>query len=123
MADDELPEGESEDRLVAPVAGLVQGRPEVGLPDVEDPVVAEGEPDAEEDVKGDVSHARHGQQVLVVVQVAHVLLVPLDLLPQQEEELDDAEAAADHQVDGQLGLHGAIVQVVDTCETRTGCEE
>ena len=115
VADDELPEGEAEHRLVAPVARLVQGGHEVRLPDVEEPVVAEGEPDAEEDVEGDVGHAGHGQQVDVVVQVAQVLLVPLHLLPQQEEQLDDAEAASHHQVDGQLGLHGTLVKVVDTC--------
>ena len=84
VADDELVEGEHEDRLVAPVSRLVQRGPEVRLPDVKDPVVAEGKPDAVEDVERDVGHPRHCEEIDVVVQVAQVLLVPLHLLPQEE---------------------------------------
>ena len=115
VADDELVEGEHEDRFVAPVSRFVQRGPEVRLPDVKDPVVAEGKPHAVEDVERDVGHPRHCEEVDVVVEVAQVLLVPLHLLPQEEKELDDAEAASHHQVDGQLGFHRAFVEVIDTC--------
>ncbi|KAK6976808.1 hypothetical protein BgiMline_023257 [Biomphalaria glabrata] len=67
VADDQLPEGEEEDGLVAPVPRLVERGLKVRLPDPDQPVVAEDEPDGQEDVERHVGHPRHGQEVVVVV--------------------------------------------------------
>lgn len=114
MTDDQLPEREEENGLVAPVPRLVKRGFEVRLPDADQPVMAEHEPDAQEEVQRHVGHARHGKQVVVVMEINDVISMPLNLLPQQKYKLDDAETSTHYQVNGQLGFPRALMEVVYT---------
>lgn len=98
----ELDEGEHVHCLVAPVARLVQQRVEVRLPDRQDPVVAENEPDEQEDAEkrlGELRRFRQNDVTVVLVRVVD-LVQPLvsprsHLFPQHGHEFEQTETAAD----------------------------
>ena len=80
--------------------------------------MAEHEPHTEEYIQRHVGHARHRQQIVVVMEIYDVISVPPNLLPQEEDELEDSETSTDDQVDREFGLARTLAQVVHTCRTR-----
>ena len=91
----------------------------MGLPDGEHPVRPRDLPAQQErrqHAVHELERVRPGRRVVVVrvEEGVHALVAPdLDVPPQHADDLDGAQAAAHHQVDGDFGLFGTLAEVLD----------